>query len=272
MSRNTVAKYVTPALAEGIRPGGPPVAEAEWAERIRRWFPDLQDGRLRRVSWPAIAEHRDYIVDQLKRGVTMATIHQRLRDEQGLTCSSASLRRWIGAGLPAAQLRDLAALRWFHAGESIILFGPVGVGKSHIAQSLGQLVIRLGLDVRFIKTSRALSHLAGGHADHTWPKRLAELTRPALLILDDRGMRERTAAQADDLYELISERSGKSMILTSNRAPEEWYKLFPDPVVAESLLDRLINTSYRVFMDGPSYRPNKRPGKTSTSGRAREGK
>ncbi|MEV4078643.1 IS21-like element helper ATPase IstB [Nonomuraea fuscirosea] len=174
--------------------------------------------------------------------------------------------------LPAAQLRDLAALRWFHAGESIILFGPVGVGKSHIAQSLGQLVIRLGLDVRFIKTSRALSHLAGGHADHTWPKRLAELTRPALLILDDWGMRELTAAQADDLYELISERSGKSMILTSNRAPEEWYKLFPNPVVAESLLDRLINTSYRVFMDGPSYRPNKRPGKTSTSGRPRQSK
>ncbi|MGW0590789.1 IS21-like element helper ATPase IstB [Streptosporangium sp. NPDC002607] len=174
--------------------------------------------------------------------------------------------------LPAAQLRDLAALRWFHAGESIILFGPVGVGKSHIAQSLGQLVIRHGLDVRFIKTSRALSHLAGGHADHTWPKRLAELARPALLILDDWGMRELTAAQADDLYELISERSGKSMIITSNRAPEEWYRQFPNPVVAESLLDRLINTSYRVFMDGPSYRPNKRPGKTSTSGRARDDK
>lgn len=100
VSRNTVAKYVTPALAEGIRPGGPPVAEAEWAEHIHRWFPDLQDGRLRRVSWPAIAEHRDYIVDQLKRGVTMATIHQRLRDEQGLACSSASLRRWVGANLP----------------------------------------------------------------------------------------------------------------------------------------------------------------------------
>ncbi|MFE3454901.1 ATP-binding protein [Nonomuraea sp. NPDC059194] len=82
--------------------------------------------------------------------------------------------------LPAAQLRDLAALRLFHAGESIILFGPVGVGKSHIAQALGQQVIRHGLDVRFIKTSRALAHLAGGHADHTWPKRLAELTRPAV--------------------------------------------------------------------------------------------
>ncbi|MEV5895519.1 ATP-binding protein [Nonomuraea fuscirosea] len=67
------------------------------------------------------------------------------------------------------------------------------------------------MDVRFIKTSRALAHLAGGHADQSRRKRLSELTKPALLILDDWGMRELTAAQADDLYELVSERSGKSM-------------------------------------------------------------
>src|SRR5437764_3826955 len=79
--------------------------------------------------------------------------------------------------LPAAQIRDLAALRWLHAGESVILYGPVGVGKSHIAQALGHLAVRHGADVRFLKTSRALAHLAGGHADHTWHKRLAELTR-----------------------------------------------------------------------------------------------
>ena len=69
--------------------------------------------------------------------------------------------------LPAAQIRDLAALRWLHAGESVILYGPVGVGKSHVAQALGHLAIRHGADVRFLKTSRALAHLAGGHADHT---------------------------------------------------------------------------------------------------------
>jgi DNA replication protein DnaC len=72
-------------------------------------------------------------------------------------------------------------------------------------------------------------------------------------------MRELTAVQADDLHELITERAGKSLILTSNRAPADWYPLFPNPVVAESLLDRVINTSHRVFMNGPSYRPSKRP-------------
>ncbi len=73
-------------------------------------------------------------------------------------------------------------------------------------------------------------------------------------------MRELTAAQADDLYELITERAGASLILTSNRAPQDWYPLFPNPVVAESLLDRVINNSHQVFMNGPSYRPRKRPG------------
>src|SRR5204862_2395216 len=112
---------------------------------------------------------------------------------------------------------------------------------------------------------RALAHLAGGRADLTWDKRLRELTRPAVLILDDFGMRELTAAQADDLYELITERAGRSLILTSNRSPVDWYPLFPNPVVAESLLDRLINTSHQVFMNGPSYRPNKRPGRVVPS-------
>ena len=109
--------------------------------------------------------------------------------------------------LPAAQIRDLAALRWLHAGESVILYGPVGVGKTHVAQALGHLAIRAGAEVRFAKTSRALADLAGGHADRTWTRRLRELARPAVLILDDFAMRELTAAQADDLYELITERS-----------------------------------------------------------------
>ena len=94
------------------------------------------------------------------------------------------------------------------------LVRPVGVGKSHVAQSLGHLAIRHGADVRFLKTSRALAHLAGGHADQSWHKRLSELARPAILILDDFAMRELTPAQADDLYELITERAGRSLIWT----------------------------------------------------------
>lgn len=140
--------------------------------------------------------------------------------------------------VPAAALRDLAALRWLQAGQSVILYGPVGVGKTHIAQALGHNVIRRGGQVRFTKTSRVLADLAGGHADRTWDRRLRDYTRPTVLILDDFAMRELTGPQADDLYELISERATTSrpLILTSNRAPTDWYPLFPNPVVAEFLL------------------------------------
>ncbi|MFJ3861608.1 ATP-binding protein [Streptomyces sp. NPDC090085] len=79
------------------------------------------------------------------------------------------------------------------------------------------------------------------------------------LIQPQRPQLQLTASQADDLYELVSERQGRSLIVTSNRALSDWYPLFPNPVVAESLPDRLINASHQVIMDGPSYRPNKRP-------------
>lgn len=95
---------------------------------------------------------------------------------------------------------------------------------------------------------------------------MREYTRPLVLIVDDFAMREQTPTQSDDLYDLVSDRAiaAKPLILTSNRAPKDWYPLFPKPVIAESLLDRLINTSHQVLMDGPSYRPRKRP-RTATA-------
>ena len=122
-------------------------------------------------------------------------------------------------GIPAAAIRDLAALRWLPARESVILSGPVGVGKTFIASALGHQAIRAGHEVRFAKTSRILADLAGGRADATWDKRLRAWARPAVLICDDFGLRELTPAQADDLYELITERAGKPVIITSNRSP-----------------------------------------------------
>lgn len=102
----TVRKYVAPAEAAGFCPGGPAVRSGEWERRVREWFPELVDTRLRQVSWPTIEAHRDYIVDQLGRRVTVATAHQRLRDEHGLEASVASVRRWVRANLPEEARRD----------------------------------------------------------------------------------------------------------------------------------------------------------------------
>lgn len=167
--------------------------------------------------------------------------------------------------IPAAVIRDLATLRFVEAGESVVLHGPVGVGKSHVAQALGHAACRRGHSVAFVKTSRLLGDLAGGHADRTWEARLRRWARPALVILDDFAMRDFTVAQADDLYELVSERTGRSIVITANRAAEDWYSLFPNPVVAESILDRLVNGAHHVHMPGRSYRPNRRPGRKAAT-------
>jgi len=78
-------------------------------------------------------------------------------------------------------------------------------------------------------------------------------------------MCELTAAQADDPYELINERASRSLILTSNRSPVHWYPLFPNPVVAESLPDRLINNSHQILMNETNYRPHQRPASLTDS-------
>ncbi|MEO5877587.1 MAG: ATP-binding protein, partial [Streptosporangiaceae bacterium] len=138
-------------------------------------------------------------------------------------------------------------------------------GKTHIAQSLGQLAIRRGFEVKFEHTNPALRHLHAGRATNLWDRRLNDLAKPAVLIFDAFAVREFTPTETEDLYELMIARKGKPMIITSARAPKEWYKLFPNKVIAESFLDSLVNTSHHILMDGISYRTNKRPGRASAT-------
>ncbi len=162
--------------------------------------------------------------------------------------------------LPQEQVRDLASGGYLLRKEHILLCGPVGVGKSHLAEALGHQACRQGYRILFTKTSRLLSDLGGGHADGTWELRLRAYLQPPLLIIDDFAMREFTGQQADDLYELISERArAGSMILTSNRSPQDWYPLFPNPVLAEGALDRLLGRAHHLVLQGRSYRALQRP-------------
>ncbi len=198
--------------------------------------------------------------DELSRR-DAAGIERRVRAARfEQTCVIEEFDFSYNAKTPAAQIRDLATLRFVESGESVILHGPVGVGKTMVAQALGHQACRRGYTAAFTKTSRLLADLAGGHADRSWETRLHRWARPAVLILDDFAMRAFTASQADDLYELVTERGAKSTIVTANREASDWYALFPNPVVAESILDRLVNSAHHVHMQGRSYRPNTRPG------------
>ena len=106
VDRKTIRKYLAPAVAAGITPGGPARSSAQWAALVAGWFPQLTDTTLRQTTWPQLAVHHEYIVAQLKLRVTQATIHQRLRDEQGLRASVASLKRYVAANLSEEVRRD----------------------------------------------------------------------------------------------------------------------------------------------------------------------
>ena len=96
LDRKTVKKYVDPAIAAGLEPGGPARSAGEWAELVREWFPQLSDTWLRQITWPEFEQHRDFIRAMLRAGVTKQTIWQRLRDEHGLTASVS-----VGSTVPA---------------------------------------------------------------------------------------------------------------------------------------------------------------------------
>jgi len=162
--------------------------------------------------------------------------------------------------IPKGRIWELASERYIDERGSVLLCGPTGVGKSFIAQALGVEACRQQYSVLFAKTNAVLSDLAGGRADGSHPARLRRYLGPRVLILDDFAMREYTTAQSEDLYEVVSRRHRRgSLILTTNRDPQDLYPLFPNQVLAEGLLDRLVNSAHVVTLLGRSYRSQQRP-------------
>jgi DNA replication protein DnaC len=198
--------------------------------------------------------------DEIQRRANKALARRigRARFEEDRTLSEFDFS--FNPKLPAAQIRDLATCGFIERRESLLLVGPVGVGKTHIAQAIGHAACMQGRSVLFDKTARVLSDLGAGHLDGTWERRLRRYLSPDLVILDDFGLRAFSERQGEDLYELISERVRRgSTIVTSNRPPTEWYALFPNPVLAEGALDRLVNAAHHVSLEGQSFRPRQRP-------------
>ena len=157
--------------------------------------------------------------------------------------------------IPKAKLVDLATCRFVDHRENVLLIGPTGVGKSHVAQALGERVCRAGHSVLYTSAHQMLSALRASRADQTYDKRLARFASPDVLIVDDLGLRPLEKDEPIDLYEVIRQRYERgSMILTSNRALQEWYALFIDELLASASMDRLLHHAHVVVMEGDSFR------------------
>ena len=153
------------------------------------------------------------------------------------------------------QVLALAAGDYIRQHRNVLICGPTGVGKSHLAQALGQEACRQGFTVLFTNTNKMLQHLNGGRADGSWERRMTVYLRPDLLILDDFGLKPLQAPGPEDLYDVINERYERgSIMLTSNRAPAEWPDLFHDPLLASAGLDRLLHRAEVVVIRGDSFR------------------
>ena len=157
--------------------------------------------------------------------------------------------------VPTSLIRELAMCNFLGKNQNIFVFGKSGLGKTHIAQAIGLQACRLGQDVFFHCTKRLMDWVYAGIADGTRKKRLMQIIKVPLLIMDDFGLQPLDEEQQKDLYQIIAERYEKrSIILTTNLAIEEWPDIFTHPLIGGAAVDRLVHRGVEVILDGPSHR------------------
>lgn len=157
--------------------------------------------------------------------------------------------------VPKAKLLELATCSFVARRENALIVGNTGVGKSHIAQALGHRACLLGHNVLFTSAQQMLTQLRAARADQTYDRRLLRFTTPDLLIIDDLGLRPMRDDEPMDLYEVIRQRYEQgALIITSNRALEEWPPLFGDALLAGAAMDRLLHHAHQIAIEGESYR------------------
>ncbi len=169
-------------------------------------------------------------------------------------------------------VRELATCSFLGRAENVLLCGPTGTGKSHLANALAWEALKRGHTVHQRPAHRLLADLYAARADGTFARRFTRLCSVGLVVIDDFGLRPLTPQAAEDLHDLIRERyERKSLIITSNRAFEEWPEAFGDGLLASAALDRLTHHCHTLVIQGQSYRQRGRRKEEATPSTAQTG-
>ncbi len=196
------------------------------------------------------ASRRDSLAVSLR--VERARLDPALRLEAWDTTAKVTFDRTL--------LNELTSLRFLDSHAHVAIVGPVGVGKTFLAHALGHIACRRGASVLARRTDQLLKTLKHARLDHSYEAELRKLLAVDLLILDDFAIDVVDATESRDLYEILTERHrAGSIIVTSNRGPDEWLATFADPIRAQSAVDRSTSNAYDLVIDGESYRRRLKP-------------